>query len=92
VVEGGNELSRRQVAARAKNHDAAGFHGFALGINPARHKFIQLSRCVHRESLDGRTDKFNASQTTPPPSVPFDPSVLDFGSLSRVFDGVAHGE
>src|SRR5205814_2154692 len=48
MVEGGNELARRQVAARAENDNRARFNGPPPDIETAGQHFIRLVCLFHR--------------------------------------------
>ena len=51
VVQGGNELARGQVAARAEDDDRAGFHRLAPLIQAADHQVIKLLGLVHAPTI-----------------------------------------
>ena len=47
VVQRGNQLARREVAARAEDDDGARLHGFARLTDVANHRLIMLFRLTH---------------------------------------------
>src|SRR5262245_45280637 len=47
MVKSWNQLPCREIAARAEDHDRAGFHRFAAFVQSADQQFIQLLRVFH---------------------------------------------
>jgi hypothetical protein len=60
MIKRGNQLARREIAARAEDDDGAGRRRLAFRADAAARRLVGMFGVSHAQTMTQRADKFNA--------------------------------